>query len=89
MKRGKKTFKFWVGKNPVPSAQGIHDMKVKIRRDGSIVFKAFGKRVQMSNVQHGPLHVTVGFKGATDADNLCSDTRAEFKATKGAALIAR
>jgi hypothetical protein len=88
MRQGK-AFKFWAGKTPVPSTQGIHDMKIKIRRDGSVVYKAFGKRVRMSKVQHGALQLTVGFKNVRNGRTTCSAAVAGFQATKGQALIAR
>jgi hypothetical protein len=89
MRMGKRTFKFWAGKTVVPSTRGIHDMKIKIRRDGSVVYKAFGKKVALSGMQRGPLQVTVGFMNRSSGQTVCSLTTANFQANKGAALIAR
>src|SRR6185295_3155998 len=54
-----KTFKYWAGKNPAASAQGIGDMKFKVRKDGTVKFKTFSKRVKLANARPGAVQITV------------------------------
>jgi hypothetical protein len=82
-------FKFWDKKHVVPSAKGINDLTVKVRRDGSVRLRTLGKRVQMQTPPHGPLQVTVGFHDpSSNASNACSSAVQAFRTGNRGRLIA-
>jgi len=82
-------FKFWDRKHRVASAKGISDIKVKVRRDGSVRFSAVGKRVEFTP-PGGTLQVTVGFRdpAAAEAGNRCSVRTQAFRAGRQGRLLA-
>ena len=84
-------FMFWDHTNGVPSAQGLLDMRIKVRRNGTIRFKTHGKRAEMLCPNPGRLQVTVGFHSATAGDgaNRCSTTSKSFRANHKGVLTAR
>jgi hypothetical protein len=67
-------FKFWDRAHTAPSAKGLDDMTVDVRRDGSVRLRTVGRRVQMQTPGAGQLQVTVGFRNpaAGDGANRCS-----------------
>jgi hypothetical protein len=86
----RRSFKYWGRKNPAPSAQGIHDMRITMRRNGSVRFSTVGRRVNLSNAKAGALQITVGFhNAANEATNRCSVTTASFRDAKRKSLVAK
>ncbi len=81
-------FKFWRGRL-VASAKGINDILVKVRRDGSVRFKAVGKRVEFTTPPGGTLQVTVGFRdpATAEAGNSCSTQTRAFRTGRSGRLI--
>jgi hypothetical protein len=73
-------FKFWDHAHSTASAKGIDDVKVKVRSDGDVRFRAWGRHVLMQTPAAGALTVTTGFKSPTgsDATNRCSTGTATF-----------
>jgi hypothetical protein len=81
-------FKFWDREHRVASAKGIDDLKVKVRRDGSVRLSTVGKRVQMQAPSAGSLKVTVGFQDpVSDAGNSCSTTVQPFRTGRRGGLV--
>jgi hypothetical protein len=78
---------FWAG-NPIDGAQGIHDMKIKMRRNGNLSFRIRGQKVQLAGPHQGSVQVTLGFH-REGADNLCASTMASFRKARGRVLIGR
>src|SRR3989442_3675425 len=83
-------FKFWDRHHHVASAKGISDIRVKVRRDGSVRFSAVGKRVKFSTPQGGTLQVTVGFRdpATAEAGNRCSTQTQAFRTGRQGQLLA-
>jgi len=83
-------FKFWDRHHRVASAKGISDIRVKVRRDGSVRFSAVGKRVKFSTPQGGTLQVTVGFRdpATAEAGNRCSTQTQAFRSGRQGQLLA-
>src|SRR5207244_3001898 len=74
-----RAFMFWDHTGNVASAKGISDMKIKVRRNGTIRFRTHGKQAQMSGAHSGRVEITVGFHAAgADASNRCSATTSTF-----------
>jgi hypothetical protein len=84
-------FMFWDHTGAVPSARGLLDMRVKVRRNGTVRLLTHGKRVEMLCPNPGRLQVTVGLHSAAtgDAANRCSTTLQAFRSTRKGALTAR
>ncbi|HEV7734055.1 MAG TPA: hypothetical protein VGR62_17925 [Candidatus Binatia bacterium] len=87
----KNTFKFWWDrkhKDRVPSAQNIDDMKVAIKKNGTIKYAAYGKHVNLLTPSPGSLMVTVGFRNPTvgDSSNRCSTVTQPYSAAKKGAI---
>jgi hypothetical protein len=87
MKHGR-VFKYW---GVVESAQGIEDMRVTLRKNGQVRYRAFGKRVNFGVPGNPQLQVTVGFRNAEagDATNRCAAAVEAFQTTGGGALVIR
>jgi hypothetical protein len=87
MKQGG-VFKYW---GAVPSAQGIEDMRVTLRKNGQVRFRAFGQRVNMGIPSNNVLQVTVGFRNSAtgDATNRCAAAVEAFQTTGSGALVIR
>ena len=83
-------FSFWDKKHKVTSARGISDAKIMIRADGTVRFRALGRRAQMQTPPRGPLQLTVGLHDATggDANNSCSTATPAFRTGRRGRLIA-
>jgi hypothetical protein len=81
-------FKFWHG-HLVASAKGINDIRVKVRRDGSVRFSAVGRRVEFTTPPGGTLQVTVGFRdpATAEAGNRCSTQTRAFRTGRSGRLI--
>jgi hypothetical protein len=88
--RMRRVFAFWDKKHEVTSAKGINDAKVMIRRNGTVRFRALGRRAQLRTPAHGPLQLTVAFHDAAgdDANNLCSTETPAFRTGRQGRLIA-
>jgi len=85
-----RSFKYWGRKHGAPSAQGIGDMRIRVRRNGSVRLRTISPRVQLSNAKAGALQITVGFHdAANDAGSRCSVTTASFRAAKRNSLVAK
>jgi hypothetical protein len=85
-----KVIKYWAGKSPAASAQGIGDMKFKVRKDGSVKFKTFSKRVKLANARPGALQITVGFQNAAKSGaSRCSSTMASFESVNKKSFVAK
>jgi hypothetical protein len=84
-------FMFWDHTHAVPSARGLLDMRVKVRRNGTVRLLTHGKRVEMLCPNPGRLQVTVGFQNPAtrNAGNRCSTTLQAFRAARQGALTAR
>jgi hypothetical protein len=89
-KRQRHAFRFKDRKERVSSARGIQGLTIKVFRDGSVKFRAHGKRVVLTNVKQGNLVLTVGFHTATagDSQNRCSQTVQPFRTGQTGALRA-
>jgi hypothetical protein len=85
-----RTFKFWDRKHTVPSARGIDDMAIVVRRDGSVRFRTLGLHAQMPGPAQGDLQVTVAFHDATsgDAANRCSTLTQRVRTGRSGKLLA-
>ena len=83
-------FKFWDRQHRVASAEGISDIRVQVRRDGSVRFSAVGKRVKFSTPPAGTLQVTVGFRdpATAEAGNRCSTQTQAFRTGRQGQLLA-
>ena len=83
-------FKFWDRQHRVASAEGISDIRVQVRRDGSVRFSAVGKRVKFRTPQGGTLQVTVGFRDpvTAEAGNRCSTQTQAFRTGRQGQLLA-
>ena len=83
-------FKFWDRQHRVASAKGISDIKVQVRRDGSVRFGAVGKRVEFGTPQGGTLQVTIGFRdpATAEAGNRCSTQTKAFRTGRKGQLLA-
>jgi hypothetical protein len=81
----RKTFKYWSKMSSAASAQGIGDMKIRVKKDGSVRLITVSKHVKLSNAKAGAWQITVGFHGGS-ASNRCSSTMASFGAKKNALL---
>jgi hypothetical protein len=83
-------FKFWDRQHRVASAKGINDIKVQVRRDGSVRFGAVGKRVEFTTPQGGTLQVTIGFRdpATAEAGNRCSTQTTAFRTGRKGQLLA-
>jgi hypothetical protein len=83
-------FSFWDKKHVVTSAKGINDAKVMIRRNGTVRFRALGRRAQLRTPASGPLQLTVGFHDAQAGDtaNSCSTETPAFRTGRRGRLIA-
>jgi hypothetical protein len=81
--------KFWDQKHKVESAQGIDDMAIKVRRNGTVRFRTFGQRVRFTAPPAGNLQVTVAFfdAAAGNAANRCSTTTQAFRTGRGNELL--
>lgn len=88
--RKKTTFRFRDTAGTTPSALGLSEVMIKIRSDGSVRFRARGKRAVIGNARSGPLQVTVGLRSpeASPAGNRCSKTTQAFRATRNGSLRA-
>jgi hypothetical protein len=84
-------FKFWDHAHSTASAKGIDDVKVKVRSDGDVRFRAWGRHVLMQTPAAGALTVTTGFKSPTgsDATNRCSTARRRSAASERLLRLAR
>jgi len=87
--RIRRGFSFWDKKHHVTSAKGISDAKVMVRRDGTVRFRALGRRAQMRTPARGPLQLTVAFHDAAtgDAQNSCSTETPAFRTGRRGRLI--
>ncbi len=81
----------WDKQGLITSAQGVQDMAVKTKKNGTVKFLAFGKNVRMPVPPAGDLLITVGFRNATtgDSSNVCSRVQAPFRTTSSGALVSR
>jgi hypothetical protein len=81
--------KFWDQKHTVASAQGIDDMAIKVRRNGSVRFRTFGRRVRFTTPPAGNLQVTVAFfnEAAGNTANRCSTVTQPFRTGRGNRLL--
>jgi hypothetical protein len=88
-KAKRRVFKFADRKHRVATARGLDRVKLKIRKDGSVRYRAFGKRVQMNAPTAGNLRVTVAFRNATQGDtaNRCSTAVQAFRTGSNGKLI--
>jgi hypothetical protein len=86
----RRVFKFWDRQAAVASAQGLSDMKIKVRRDGSIKLKTHGRRAKLRHRSQGMLQVVVGFRdpAAGDAGNVCSTVTQPFHLGRKGRLLA-
>ena len=84
-----RVFKFWDHKHRVASAKGIDDMRIKVRRDGSLRFRTTAKHAQMMGPQSDRVEITVGFldPAGVDASNQCSAVTEAFRTSRHGALI--
>jgi hypothetical protein len=82
-------FKFWDRKHTVASAKGIDDLKIKVRKDGSVRLKTVGRRVRFQTPQQASLQVTVGFRdpATAEAGNRCSTETRAFRTGRSGRLI--
>jgi hypothetical protein len=77
----KRTFKYWSKMSSAPSAQGLGDMKIKVKKNGSVKLKSVSKKVKLGAASAGAYQITVGFHGG-NAANSCSSTMASFGVQK-------
>jgi cysteine-rich repeat protein len=90
-----KWWKFWAKKSAKNAiikgqAQGVEDMAIKIKKNGTVRYKAYGRKVMMQTPPAGTLEITVGFQDPTigNASNRCSRVLQSFTAAKKGALKA-
>src|SRR5947207_3041304 len=82
-------FKFWDRKHLVASAQGIDDMRIKVRRNGSLRFRTTARHAQTMGPHSDRVEITVGFldPAGVDANNQCSAVTKAFRTSRHGALI--
>jgi len=82
-------FKFWDHQHRVASAKGIDDMRIKLRRDGSLRFRTTAKHAQMTGPQSDRVEITVAFHDpeGVDANNQCSAVTKAFRTSRHGALL--
>ncbi|TMB11275.1 MAG: hypothetical protein E6J71_25590 [Deltaproteobacteria bacterium] len=82
-------FKFWDHQHRVGSAKGIDDMRIKLRRDGSLRFRTTAKHAQMMGPQSDRVEITVAFHDpeGVDANNQCSAVTKAFRTSRHGALL--
>jgi hypothetical protein len=87
----RKAFTFWDRLNLVPSAKGLSDMTVKVRRNGKVTFRTHGRRAQLSGATQGTFQITVGFRDQAQVAtaNRCAVVQKQFRARASGALLAR
>jgi len=83
--------KFWDRKHTVPSAQGIDDLTVVKKKDGSVRLRTLGKHANLAAPSSGRLQVTVGFRNMKlsqrdQTQNRCSTTIQGFRTRRGGLL---
>ena len=86
-KRSRRSFRF-KNRSALASAKGLSQLAVKIGSQGRVRMQARGSKVQM-NVEPGPMQLTVGFQGATPAQNVCSGTTTSFHTIQHQVLVAQ
>jgi cysteine-rich repeat protein len=91
MKGHKKVWKFWwdrKNKQRIASAQNIDDMKVAIKKNGTIKYAAYGKHVNVATPDAGSIMITVGFRDPAvgDSTNQCSSVTQPYRPAKKGAL---
>jgi hypothetical protein len=87
-KSKRRGFKFSDRKHLVASAGGLDGIRLKVRKDGSVRYRAFGKRVQMKAAAAGDLRVTVAFRNAGgDGANRCSTAVRPFRTGTNGKLV--
>jgi hypothetical protein len=82
----RRSFKYWSKMSSAASAQGLGDMRIRVKKDGSVRLITVSKHVKLSNAKAGAWQITMGFRGG-DAPSRCSSTMASF-GVKKKALIA-
>jgi hypothetical protein len=84
------SYNFWDPIGLVVSAKGLSDMKVSLRRNGTVRLKTHGKRAQLRPGNEGMLQVVVGFRdpAAGDAANVCSTVMQPFRLGAEGRLLA-
>jgi hypothetical protein len=82
-------FKFWDMQHTVESAQGIDDMAIKVRRNGTVRFRTLGRRVRFPAPSAGDLQVTVAFYNAAvgNTANRCSTATEPFRTGRRSELL--
>jgi len=87
MNKGR-VFKYW---GAVESAQGVEDMKVVLRKNGQVRYRAFGRKARFGMPTNNVLQVTVGFRNsaAGDATNRCAAAIEAFQTRGSGALVVR
>jgi hypothetical protein len=83
-------FRFADRKHTVGSALGLDKIRISIRKDGSVRYRAFGRRVQMQAPGAGKLGLTVAFRdpAAGDVQDRCSTTVQAFRTSRPGRLLA-
>jgi hypothetical protein len=81
----RRTFKYWSKMSSAASAQGIGDMRIRVKKDGSVRLITVSKHVKLNNAKAGAWQITMGFHG-DNAPNRCSSTMASFGAKKKALI---
>jgi len=84
-----RVFKFWDHKHLVASAMGIDDMRIKVRRNGTLVFRTTARHAQTMGTHSDRVEITVGFldPAGVDANNQCSAVTKAFRTSRHGALI--
>ena len=84
-----RTFKFWDHKHRVASAMGIDDMRIKVRRNGTVKFRTVARHAQTMGPHSDRVEITVGFHdpAGVDANNQCSAVTKAFRTSHRGALI--
>src|SRR5205823_4936081 len=84
-----RVFKFWDRKHRVASAMGIDDMRIKVRRNGSLLFRTTARHAQTMGPHSDRVEITDGFldPAGADANNQCSAVTKAFRTSRHGALI--
>jgi hypothetical protein len=78
----KKRLRFKDKTGAVASAQGLSQLKLRVRKDGSVALATRGKQVLFATPSAGRVHVTMGFRNPATADvgNQCRSGVETFRA---------
>jgi len=85
---GKRTWRFRDRNHRVASGSSLDDVRIKIRKNGEVRFRAGGRKVQLATPGAGALEFRVGFRNAQAGDeaNQCAAAVKAFRSSRRGAI---